>query len=134
MHAMPKHIWKNLALIVVATVALAAPSFATEQTAAPAVRKKSGGRPSPSASIAVTRPIVLVLLQAGTPGPITSSVIAGGGGSSSGGSFTINGTIGQAAAGAAMTGGNFSVTSGFWAGDAPVPVAKKRQGQITSQD
>jgi hypothetical protein len=44
--------------------------------------------------------------------------IAGGGGSSSGtnGStvYSVSGTIGQQDAGAAMTGGNYSVTGGFW--------------------
>ena len=41
--------------------------------------------------------------------------IAGGGGVSSGGAFTVSGTIGQHDAGAAMAGGNFSLTGGFWA-------------------
>jgi hypothetical protein len=40
--------------------------------------------------------------------------ISGGGGSSSGGPFTLVGTIGQPAAGMSMSGGNFSVTGGFW--------------------
>lgn len=44
--------------------------------------------------------------------------IAGGGGISSGtnGStiYTVSGTIGQQDAGTAMTGGNFSLTGGFW--------------------
>lgn len=40
--------------------------------------------------------------------------IAGGGGTSTGGTFQVNGTIGQPDASAAMTGGNFSLTGGFW--------------------
>jgi hypothetical protein len=42
--------------------------------------------------------------------------IAGGGGSSTGSVYTVSGTIGQSAAsGAAMAGGNYSLTGGFWA-------------------
>ena len=40
--------------------------------------------------------------------------IAGGGGTSSGGQYSVSGTIGQHDAGVAMSGGNFSVTGGFW--------------------
>jgi hypothetical protein len=40
--------------------------------------------------------------------------IAGGGGTSSGGTYSVNGTIGQPEASGAMSGGNFSVTGGFW--------------------
>ncbi|SRR5581483_1193816 len=40
--------------------------------------------------------------------------IAGGGGSSTNGQFSLNGTIGQPDASGAMTGGNYSVTGGFW--------------------
>jgi hypothetical protein len=42
--------------------------------------------------------------------------IAGGGGSSTGSVYSVRGTIGQpAASGAPMTGGNYSLTGGFWA-------------------
>ena len=42
--------------------------------------------------------------------------IAGGGGSSStGGVYSVSGTVGQHDAGGAMTGGNYSLTGGFWA-------------------
>ncbi|EEF59927.1 hypothetical protein [Pedosphaera parvula] len=41
--------------------------------------------------------------------------IAGGGGRSSGGLFEVNGTIGQHDASTPMSGGNFSLTGGFWA-------------------
>jgi hypothetical protein len=41
--------------------------------------------------------------------------IAGGGGTSAGGVYSVSGTIGQHDAGGAMTGGNYSLTGGFWA-------------------
>ena len=41
--------------------------------------------------------------------------IAGGGGTSTGAIYTVTGTIGQPDAGGAMTGGNYSLTGGFWA-------------------
>lgn len=40
--------------------------------------------------------------------------IAGGGGTSSNGQFTVTGTIGQHDAGEPMSGGNFTLTGGFW--------------------
>lgn len=40
--------------------------------------------------------------------------ISGGGGTSSNGQFTVSGTIGQHDAGGPMTGGNYSLTGGFW--------------------
>lgn len=39
--------------------------------------------------------------------------IDGGGGTSAGGAYSLSGTIGQPDAGA-MTGGNYSLTGGFW--------------------
>ena len=41
--------------------------------------------------------------------------IAGGGGTSTGGVYSVSGTIGQHDASGAMTGGNYSLTGGFWA-------------------
>lgn len=41
--------------------------------------------------------------------------IAGGGGTSSNGQYSVSGTIGQPDASGAMTGGNYSLTGGFWA-------------------
>lgn len=41
--------------------------------------------------------------------------VAGGGGTSAGGNYSISGTIGQPDASSAMTGGNYSLTGGFWA-------------------
>jgi hypothetical protein len=40
--------------------------------------------------------------------------IAGGGGTSTGGTYQVSGTIGQHDAGDALTGGNYSLTGGFW--------------------
>ena len=40
--------------------------------------------------------------------------VAGGGGTSTGGTYTVSGTIGQPDASGAMSGGNYSVTGGFW--------------------
>ena len=42
------------------------------------------------------------------------SSVAGGGGTSTGGVFAVSGTIGQPDAGTPMSGGNYSVTGGFW--------------------
>jgi hypothetical protein len=41
--------------------------------------------------------------------------IAGGGGTSTGAVYSVSGTIGQHDAGGPMTGGSYSLTSGFWA-------------------
>jgi hypothetical protein len=41
--------------------------------------------------------------------------IAGGGGTSTNGQYSVSGTIGQPDASGAMSGGNYSVTGGFWA-------------------
>jgi hypothetical protein len=40
--------------------------------------------------------------------------IDGGGGTSTGGVYAVSGTIGQPDAGSAMSGGNYSLTGGFW--------------------
>jgi hypothetical protein len=40
--------------------------------------------------------------------------IAGGGGTSSNGQYIVSGTIGQHDAGGPLTGGNYSLTGGFW--------------------
>jgi hypothetical protein len=41
--------------------------------------------------------------------------VAGGGGTSTNGQCTLSGTTGQPDASGAMTGGNYSLTGGFWA-------------------
>jgi hypothetical protein len=40
--------------------------------------------------------------------------IAGGGGTSTGGTYQVSGTIGQPDAGGPMSGGQYSVTGGYW--------------------
>jgi hypothetical protein len=40
--------------------------------------------------------------------------VAGGGGTSTGGTYQVSGTIGQPDASSAMSGGQYSVTGGFW--------------------
>lgn len=40
--------------------------------------------------------------------------ISGGGGASTGGVYQVSGTIGQPDAGVAISGGNYSLTGGFW--------------------
>jgi len=51
--------------------------------------------------------------------------VAGGGGTSTGGTYQVSGTIGQPDAGAAMSGGSYSLTGGFWSliGVVPTPGA-----------
>lgn len=55
------------------------------------------------------------LAQSGGNFALAWSTIDGGGGTSTGGVFAASGTIGQPAAGA-MSGGPFTVSSGFWGG------------------
>src|SRR5258708_4824582 len=98
MRAVSNLLWKRVAVIVVAATAISVSSLATEQTLAHALQNRSAdipsraitGQHSASESTVSTRPVVLLLLQGGTIGPITSSVVAGGGGSSSGGSLSIS--------------------------------------------
>jgi hypothetical protein len=52
----------------------------------------------------------------GQPYSIESYVIAGGGGSSSGGGFSLSGTVAEASAGTALTGGVYTLRGGFWPG------------------
>lgn len=53
--------------------------------------------------------------QSGGTFVITESVVAGGGGhNASGGAVSIDGTIGQPAAGNALSNAPFIITSGFW--------------------
>ena len=47
---------------------------------------------------------------------ISRWVIAGGGGQSSGGGYALNGTLGQTEAGSTMSGGDYTLSGGFWGG------------------
>ena len=65
--------------------------------------------------------------------------IAGGGGTSTNGIYSLSGTIGQHDAGQPMSGGNYSLTAGFWALTLIVPspgaptLTIKRLNQTTVQ-
>jgi hypothetical protein len=48
---------------------------------------------------------------------LTWSTVDNGGGTSVGGSYTLNGTIGQAEAGVASRGGGYALVGGFWGGE-----------------
>ena len=57
----------------------------------------------------------ITFAQSGGTFTITESVVAPGGGQNSvGGTFSVDGTAGQAIAGNAMNGPPFGITSGFW--------------------
>jgi hypothetical protein len=59
--------------------------------------------------------LLLVCIARAQPFSIDWSTIDGGGGTSTGGVYSVSGTIGQPDANQQpMTGGNFSVTGGFW--------------------
>jgi len=59
-----------------------------------------------------------VLAQTGGNYDLSWHSIDGGGGQATGGGYTLNGTVGQADAGQALTGGTYSLTGGFWLGGA----------------
>ncbi len=56
----------------------------------------------------------LTYAQSGGNFNIKKSSIDSGGGLSTGGGFSLTGTIGQTDASKIVSGGNFSVTGGFW--------------------
>jgi hypothetical protein len=64
--------------------------------------------PALAASVSLT-----LGLQAG-PYSIDWFTFNSGAGTSSGGAYSVSGSLGQPAAGAAMSAGRFSVTGGFW--------------------
>lgn len=59
--------------------------------------------------------VLIPILSFSQPYSIDWYKIAGGGGTSTGVVYTVSGTIGQPDAGGPMTGGNYSLTGGFWA-------------------
>ena len=63
----------------------------------------------------------LVLSSAHAQFSIDYYKVAGGGGTSTGGVYAVSGTIGQPDAGPTMSGGNFSLTGGFWSLISVVP-------------
>ena len=58
----------------------------------------------------------IVLAQTGNGYDLTWWSVDGGGGSVSGGEYSLAGTVGQADAAPALTGGDYTLYSGFWAG------------------
>jgi hypothetical protein len=68
-----------------------------------------------SPTLLVTLALWLVVTGASAQYSINWYKVAGGGGTSTGGVYSVSGTIGQQDAGVPMTGGNFSLTGGFWA-------------------
>lgn len=67
------------------------------------------------------------------PYTLEQSVIAGGGQNSAGGTFALDGTIGQSAAGNALSGSPFAVTSGFWTFTSAVPEALGFEADIAGR-
>lgn len=66
--------------------------------------------------IRITSALLLLGLAAGAQNySIDWYKVAGGGGTCTGAVYQVSGTIGQHDAGGPMTGGNYSVTGGFWA-------------------
>jgi outer membrane biosynthesis protein TonB len=60
--------------------------------------------------------------SAGAQFSLVRNLVSGGGDNSAGGAFQLTGSAGQAAAGTQMTGGQFTLTSGFWNAEAePTP-------------
>lgn len=66
---------------------------------------------------------VLAQVAQGPGVALEQAVLAGGGALSTDGNNAVTGTIGQAAAGAISSGGQFSLSSGFWHGSAISPTA-----------
>jgi hypothetical protein len=58
--------------------------------------------------------ILIPFVAAGQGYSIGWSKIAGGGGTGTGGVYQVNGTVGQPDVGPASSGGNYSLTGGFW--------------------
>jgi hypothetical protein len=56
------------------------------------------------------------LAQTGGGYDLTWSTIDGGGGSSAASGYQLTGTLGQPDAGAALSGGGYSLSGGFWGG------------------
>lgn len=74
-------------------------------------------QPSKILRLCVSTVILLLSISAGLAQSYSIDwyKVSGGGGTSTGGVYGVSGTIGQTDASGAMTGGNYSVTGGFWA-------------------
>lgn len=135
---------KCLFVALVALIMIASTSFGQEAASPPQssqlltganVTKVSAPQDPPGDRLAATKGDGATQRAAVTEGlTIAPLVIAAGGGSSSKSTFALTGTIGQAAAGSVMSGGTFSISSGFWnALETGTPVVNRRRGQLTSQ-
>jgi len=81
----------------------------------------------------------VVLAQTSGGYDLTWWTVDGGGGSASGGGYSLAGTVGQADAAPPLTGGDYTLYSGFWAGgDAAPPACNEVTSvvlnQVTSSD
>ena len=83
---------------------------------------------TPTRSIALLFILLALLLitgaalaQTGNGYDLTWWTVDGGGGTASGGGFTLTGTAGQPEPGPALTGGGFTLLSGFWPGGGEAP-------------
>src|SRR5438034_551203 len=85
------------------------------------VRSEREARKAERAEAAGGTPALPAAPQTSAQFDLSRNVIAGGGGSSSNGSFKVDGTIGQAAAGTTSSGGQFTATGGFWQLESGVP-------------
>ena len=59
---------------------------------------------------------VPVIASSGGAFDLSWKTVDGGGGTSSGGSYALSGTAGQADAGEPLSGGEYALNGGFWAG------------------
>jgi len=120
-------------LLTAGSARVVSSSPAVPVAAAVALAPVPASAPVPAA-LAVSSPVAAVTMPLASAFDINANVIAGGGGASTGGTFSLEGTIGQAVAGGALTGATFSVSSGFWHAVESTPTStKKVRGQITSQ-
>jgi hypothetical protein len=127
---------RSLALGFALTMALGQSVVAEEPRLMPTPKETAGLQIVAMAAPAAAPPRFSSqpVLENGFIPAINAHIVAGGGETSSGGSFSLNGTIGQAIAGGPISGGSFSVTSGFWgATQTPSTPPKKRGGQLTSE-
>jgi hypothetical protein len=65
-------------------------------------------------ALILTAALLLPVAGPAQPYAIEWQTIDGGGGASTGGVYSVSGTIGQPDASGPLTGGNFTLTGGFW--------------------
>lgn len=84
------------------------------------------------AMLAVFSCVAAAIGQSGGSYQINQSVIAGGGSWFAGDMYTLEGTIGQSLAGTTSAGGAYSLTSGFWGGEATPVSNVSISGRVTT--